>query len=361
VGEGVTGAQMERIVLGYDGGFDATLALGWLAERFGAEVIAVTLDLGQGRELTEIKERALAGGAIRAHVLDVRDEFARGYLLPYLRAGAFESHGYQATKALGRALIARKLVEIARMEDARAIAHACEPASDAELQIETAARTLDRSVDVIAPRRERTTIEEEATVHTDATLWGRSIDADGAVKDPTTQLYTLTRAADECPDEAAFLEIEFEGGTPVQANGIDMPPLELIESIETIAGAHGVGRFNAVDERGRRIHEAPAALVLTLAHAELERATVPADLAALKTRLTAEYTRLIRQGRWFTPAREAIDAFVEVVERVVHGSIRLELLKGRCRAVASRTGAPPSASSLEPSPPAAVGAATDVR
>ena len=225
---------MERIVLAYSGGLDTSVAIPWLAEQYGAEVIAVTMDLGQGRELEEVRDRALAAGAVRAHVLDVREEFARDYILPALKADALYEDRYPLATALGRPLIARKLVEIAAIEQATAIAHGCTGKGNDQVRLDVATRALNPAIKVIAPARDwgMTRPEEieyarargipvPATVDspysTDANLWGRSIEC-GVLEDPWTEppeeIYTLTRPPAECPDEPAYVEMTFERGVP---------------------------------------------------------------------------------------------------------------------------------------------------
>ena len=314
----------KRIVLAYSGGLDTSVAIPWLAERFGAEVIAVTLDLGQGRELTDIRERALTVGALRAHVLDVRDEFAREYILPALQAGAVYEDSYPLATALGRPLIAKKLVEIARMEGADAVAHGCTGKGNDQVRLDVSARALEPDIEVIAPARlwgmtRRDEIEYarsraipvpatiESPYSTDANLWGRSIEC-GALEDPWVEppeeIFALTRAPQGGPNDPAYVEIEFERGVPVRANGIDMPLVELIESLETIAGAHGVGRIDMVENRlvgikSREIYEAPAAVVLHAAHRELEKLVIPRDLERLKRDLGRFYADLVYNGSGF--------------------------------------------------------------
>lgn len=335
---------MERMVLGYSGSLETSIAIAWLAGRFEVEVIAVTLDVGQGRDLTDVRERALAAGAVRAHVLDVRDELARAYVLPALRAGAIEIDGDPLGVALARPLLARKLVEVARMEGATSIAHGCQPGSEDETRFERAIAAVDPSMTIVAPLREWKMTQAEqieyakahnilasASPRVDANLWARTIAADEARDD----IYLLTRAPDMCPEEPAHLEIGFLRGVPVRANGIEMPLGELIESVETIAGAHGVGRIDR-SATDRKIYEAPAASVLVMAHRELEALVVPEDLARLQDYLAHEYRSLIGAGLWFGPTREAIDSFASSVQRLVSGSVRLELFKGQCRVVDCR-------------------------
>ena len=364
---------MERIVLGYSGALDTSVAIPWLAERFGAEVVAVTMDLGQGRELADIRERALAAGAVRAHVLDVRDELARAYILPALQAGAVHHDRCTIATALSRPLIARKLVEIAHMEGAAAIAHGCGPNNQDHVRLERSARALDPSITIIAPAREwgMTPADQAAyatqrniplpaaigrDVRTHTNLLGRWIECSvehASWEEPPDDLYMLTRAPQLCPDEPAYIDVAFEAGVPVRANGIEMPLLELIESIETIAGAHGVGRTEGLKNRlaMREICEAPAALVLDTAHAQLQTIVVSRELGRLSHDLGRAYADLIEEGLWFSPARDAIDAFVASIQRRVTGSVRLKLFKGDCRVVGRRVdgGAPtPLDVALEP-------------
>jgi argininosuccinate synthase len=373
---------MERIVLGYSGGLDTSMAIPWLAERFGADVIAVTLDLGQGGDLADVRERALAIGAIRAHVLDVRDEFAREYVTPVLRAGATHEDVVPLATPLARALIAKKLVEVAWMEGAEAIAHASRPNGRNATRIDAGVRALDPAIDLIVPERDRSLSRADQLAYArarniplsasvdacevDTNLWGRSLEPFDAAqgkpfdaaqgrrdegddrKDAPDHLYVLTRAPQACPDEPACIEIELHQGIPIRANGIEMPLVELIESVETIAGAHGVGRIDgraagSPNVVSHRMCEAPAAVVLQLAHAALETRVLPRDLSRLKQSLARTYVKLVDNGSWFSPAREAIDAFVGSAQRQVTGTVRLELLKGECSVIDVRPSADASA------------------
>ena len=353
---------MERIVLAYSGGLDTSVAIPWLAEKYRAEIIAVTLDLGQGQELSNVRERALALGAVRAHVIDAREELARHYILPALQAGAIYEDRYPLMTALGRPLIAKHLVAIARMEGASAIAHGCTGKDNDQVGLDVSSRALDPAIRVIAPARiwgmTRTDEIEYARLRkipvpvtfaspysTDSNLWGRSIEC-GVLEDPWAEppeeIFTLTRAARDCPDEPAYLDIDFEAGVPVRTNGIEMPLLELIESLETIAGTHGVGRIDMVENRlvgikSREIYEAPAAVVLHAAHNELEKLVMARDLERLKHDMARAYADAVYNGLWFSQTREAIDAFVGAIQPRVTGSVRLKLFKGDCRVVGRKS------------------------
>ncbi|MEO8076490.1 MAG: argininosuccinate synthase [Acidobacteriota bacterium] len=353
---------MERIVLAYSGGLDTSVAIPWLAEKYGAEIIAVTLDLGQGQELSDVRERALAVGAVRAHVIDAREEFARDYIMPALQAEAIYEDRYPLATALGRPLIAKHIVEIARMEGAMAIAHGCTGKDNDQVGLDVSSRALNPSITVIAPARiwgmtrpdeieyaRARSIPVPVTLaspySTDSNLWGRSIEC-GMLEDPwlepPEEIYTLTRPAQECPDEPAYLDLEFEAGVPVRTNGIEMPLLELIESLETIAGAHGVGRIDMVENRlvgikSREIYEAPAAVVLHAAHAELQKIVIARDLQRLAHDMSRVYADLVYNGLWYSQTREAIDAFVRSIQQRVTGTVRLKLFKGDCRVVGRKS------------------------
>lgn len=353
---------MERIILAYSGGLDTSVAIPWLAEKYQAEIVAVTLDLGQGKELDDVRERAMAVGAVRCHVLDVRTEFAEGYVLPALQAGALYEGQYPLATALGRPLIAKRLVEVAEMESAGTIAHGCTGKGNDQVRIDVSARALNRGIKVVGPAREwgmsrpaeiayarERDIPVPATVEspysTDSNLWGKSIEC-GVLEDPWTEppedVYTLTKAPVDAPDTPAYVDLVFDRGVPTTVNGVAMPLVELVASLETIAGAHGVGRIDMVENRlvgikSREIYEAPAAVVLHAAHRELESLVIPRDLERIKAGLSPVYADLVYNGLWFTPTRRAIDALVADVQQHVTGSVRLKLFKGNCRVVGRKS------------------------
>jgi argininosuccinate synthase len=292
----------------------------------------------------------------------VRDEFARDYILPALQAGALYEDRYPLATALGRPLIARRLVDVAHMEGATVIAHGCNGKANDELRLELGVKALDPSMIVLAPARSwgmtrqqeieyararkipiPSTIDSPYTV--DTNLWGRSIER-GVLEDPWQEspedIYALTRSPRDCPDEPAYVEVEFEAGVPVRANGVEMSLIELIESVETIAGAHGVGRIDMVENattggKSREIYEAPAAVILHTAHSELEKLVIPRDLERLAHDLGRAYADLVYNGRWFSPTRQAIDAFMATIQPRVTGAVRLKLFKGDCRVVGRRS------------------------
>ena len=251
---------MNRILLAYSGSLPATAAIPWLRDTYDAEVVTLSLDLGQGVDLADVRERALASGALRAHVIDAREEFVRDHILPALRAGHAASPAAFAERPLSRALIAKRLVDLARMENASAVAHGCAAEDPDRAALEEAIRTLNPSLPIYAPA----STWEASGDDLDVNLWGRTI-----LRAPAESDFRLTRRLDETPLEPAVMALEFIAGVPVRANDVDMPIIELIESIETIAGTHGVGRIALP---GGMAAESPAAVVLQAAFSALAAA-----------------------------------------------------------------------------------------
>jgi argininosuccinate synthase len=333
--------RKDRIVFAYTGEPDATALLSRLRQH-RHEVVTLTLDLGQGRELDQVRERALAAGARRAHVLDVREEFARDYIVPALQAGALYAGRYPMTASLARPLIARKLIEIAGIEQATVVAHGSSSPGTDLVPLDLSLRALDPAVRILAVARQ-TDGDRPAgeSYRVDANLWGRSVECsvlDDPWREPPDELYVLTKAPAQAPDSPAYVDVAFEQGTPVSVNGVVMPFTELIESLATIAGTHGVGRMDTIERRqagviSREISEAPAAVVLHAAHRELEAFVLPRDLDRLKRELSLKYADLVYNGHWFTPMREALDALTRQVQERVNGVIRVKLFKGACDVV----------------------------
>jgi argininosuccinate synthase len=350
-----------RVVLAFTGSFDTCVAIPWLRERHGMEVVTVTLDLGQGRLLEEVRDRALAAGAVRAHVLDAREEFAADFIVRALKADAVYEDRYPMATSLGRALVAQKLVEVAGIEQAHVVAHGGLAKDNDQTRIESAVRALDPVLQVLAPVQEWGMSASETASYgrahglnpsvaqtpysIDANLWGRAVQY-GAIDDPWAEapeeVYTLTKAPAECPDEAAYVEVSFDGGVPVAINGVEMPILDLIGSLSLIAGAHGAGRIDMVENRlagtkVREIYEAPAAVVLHAAHKELQKMVVTTGVDRFARAVSLQYADTIYNGLWFAPLREALDAFINKVQERVTGVIRMKLFKGDCRVVGRKS------------------------
>ena len=347
-----------RIVLAYSGGLSGSIAIRTLADAADApEVITTTLDLGQPGELEEVRDRALAIGAARAHVLDVRDEFARDYVSRALRADALGDDRQPIIPALASPLIARKLVEIAAIEQTDCVAHGATDAA-AGARIEAGVRALNPAITVVAAAREaamgRLDAIEYAARHgivvpatadmphgVDSNMWGRVVAcALDTWDEPPEALFTLTRGAAACPTEAAYLEIAFERGVPDAVNGVSMPLIDVIATVGMIAGTHGVGRLDIAGSRVRDVGEAPAAVVLHAAHAELQKLVTSKEAAQFSRRVSREYADVIDRGTWFSPLREALDAYVDRMQQRVTGAIRVRLLKGDARIVGRKPAEP---------------------
>jgi argininosuccinate synthase len=354
---------MTRIVLAYSGGLRTSIAIPWLREKYRAEIVTLSMDVGQGRDLDDARERALGIGAVRAHVLDLREEFARDFILPAMQAGAMYDGRYPLATALGRPLLAKHLVEIARKEGATAIAHGCTITGNDHVRLEVAARALDPSITIISPVREWGMTRPQQIAYArergipvppaadspytvDRNLWGRSIEY-GVVEnpwlEPPEEIYRLTRRPSDAPEIAAYVEVEFDRGVPARINGVSLGLVELIQSVETIAGVHGVGRIDMVENqlagiKSREVYEAPAAVLLHTARKELQEFVTSRDLERLTSELGVKYADLVYNGSWYTPTREAIDALVAKVQQTVTGTIRLKLFKGDCRVVGRRAG-----------------------
>jgi argininosuccinate synthase len=345
---------VERIVLGYTGGLATTVAIAWIREHYRAEVIAVVVDMGQDRQLAEVRDRALASGAIRAHVLDVREEFARRFVVPSLKADAVGQDGFPMAEALGTPLIAERLVQIASLEGATVIAHGCKGSRERPRCLETALADLDPGIEIrpivrrfdmnereqlafAVARRLPLPIDVDRPFAIRSNLWGRSVEwletGDHAVVAPQ-EAYTLTRSPSDCPDEPASVDISFERGVPSAINGVVMPMVELTSSLTALAGSQGVGRTSAVipaaSRRSRlcRIAEAPAAVLLHRAHSEMQQRVSAAPLERFGRAISREYAGVVSSGRWFSPLREALDAHVDQVQQRLTGVVRLKLLKG---------------------------------
>ena len=294
---------MKRIVLAYSGGLETSVAIPWLAEKYGAEIITVTMDLGQGKELLEeIRDRALATGALRAHVVDVRDEFARAYIVRALKAGFLGGAGSPSGTVLSRPLVVQKLVTIAHIEQATAVAHG-DADGDAAL-LRTTVGSLDPVLKVLAPAGEwgTTAVSQRGVAVPDSAKGGFGVRS--APARPPTDL----------PEEPASIDIAFERGVPIVINGVVMPLLDLFGSLDIIAGAHGVGRLAA----------------LHAAHQALQQATLDQEAQAFSTQVAEQYRRILRDGSWFEPMRQALDAYVDKIQERVTGVVRLKLFRGDC-------------------------------
>jgi argininosuccinate synthase len=344
----------EKIAVAYSGGLDTSVIVKWLQEKFDAEVITVTANLGQKKELIGVEEKAYKTGAKKVFILDLQEEFAIDFIFPALKAGALYEWTYPMATSLGRPLIAKALVEIAKQEGCTAVAHGCTGKGNDQVRFEAAIAALAPELKVYAPLREwefksreeeiayceRHGIPVKATKDSpysiDENMWGTSIEC-GLLEDPKlpppADAYQRTVSPEQAPDRATQVEIEFEQGVPVALNGVKMSPVELIMQLNTIGGANAIGRLDLVENRlvgikSRELYEAPAAATLHFAHRELERLTLDKDTMHYKAKLSHDYADLIYNGLWYSPLRFALDAFVNETQKVVCGTVALKLYKG---------------------------------
>jgi argininosuccinate synthase len=341
-----------KLVLAYSGGLDTSVAIKWLQER-GYDVIACCLDLGEGKDLDFVKEKALKVGAIKSYVIDVKDEFANEYALIALQANALYEGKYPLVSALSRPLIAKKLVEIAELEGAVAVAHGCTGKGNDQVRFEVSIKALNPDLDVIAPVREWSWSREEEIEYAkqhgipipvdldspfsiDQNLWGRSNEC-GILEDPWAappeEAYELTASLENAPDVPDVIEIGFEQGVPVTLNGKAYPLAQLILELNALAGKHGVGRIDHVENRlvgikSREVYECPGAITLIKAHKELEDLTLVREVAHFKPLIEQKIAEVIYNGLWFSPLKDALVAFLKETQKNVTGVVRVKLFKG---------------------------------
>jgi len=332
------------VVLAYSGGARSTAGIQWLVEHHRADVVTVTLDLGQPGDLNEVREHALASGARRAHVIDARDEFVREAVLPSLKAGALADGRYPMTTAITRPIIAKQLVQIARIEKAKMIAHGCAGRDAARMA--RALKAIGPEFQAVAFADEPGFVgpAEEAGDRVDANMWGRTIGrrGDDGSSPPPDASFKLTKRLEDTPNQPAYVDILFERGAPSGHSGVTMTFPELIDSLSTIAGEHGVGRLDRIKVRAdgtrtRALYEAPAAVVLHLAHAELWRYVSSESQQRFDIAVSAAYVEAIDRGEWFDPLRSGIDAYVDATSQQMTGTIRVRLFKGAAQVVGRKT------------------------
>jgi argininosuccinate synthase len=333
----------KTVVLAYSGGARSSAAVSWLNDRHDAHVVTVTLDLGQSADLAEIRARAMSDGAVRAHVLDKRDAFASEIVLPSLKAGALSDARYPMATALSRPPIAKSLVEIAAIEKTAFVSHGATGRDRRRLAQPMA--TLNPALTEIACAEEvGFTSDVSADNRIDDNLWGRTIGrrGDDGSAEIDDSLFKATKPLPQTPAAPAHVEIEFERGAAIGINGVTMRFGELIESLKTIAGEHGVGRLDRIKvradgRRSRALYEAPAAVVLHLAHAELWRFVSSESQQRFDTAVSLAYVEAIDRGEWFDPLRAGIDAYVNATSEQMTGTIRVRLFKGAAAVVGRRT------------------------
>ncbi len=351
-------AKAEKVVLAYSGGLDTSVILPWLKETYGYEVIAFAAELGQGDELTGIKRKALASGAVKCVVKDLRAEFVQDYLWPMLKSGAVYEKQYLLGTSVARPLIAKHQVEVAHAEGATAVAHGATGKGNDQVRFELTYMALDPSLKIVAPWKDPkfTLTSREAAVDyakkhkipieqtkkkiysQDRNLW--HISHEGAeLEDPANEpkdgVYTISQPLSKTPDKADYVEIGFSEGVPVKLNGKKINGVKLIDQLNQLGGKHGVGQVDLVENRlvgikSRGVYETPGGTILTTAHSALESLTLDRETMHYKQQVSLKYADLVYYGLWFSQLRQALDAFIDVTQHNVTGEVKMKLFKGRC-------------------------------
>lgn len=344
-----------KAVLAYSGGLDTSVAIKWIQEKYGYDVIAVSLDVGEEKDLDFVREKALQVGAIKSLVIDAKEMFAEDFLKPALKANAMYEGKYPLVSALSRPLISKILVQVAEEEGAVAVAHGCTGKGNDQVRFDVSVAALNPELKVLAPVREWAMSREEEIAYAlkhdipvpvnvekpysiDQNLWGRSCEC-GPLEDPWTappeDAYEWTASLSDTPDEADEVELEFKRGVPVALNGEKMPFYQLIAELNRLAGKHGIGRIDHVENRlvgikSREVYECPGAITLITAHKELEFLTQTREVGHFKPLVEQKWAELIYNGLYFSPLKEALDAFVDQTQQNVSGLVRVSLFKGHC-------------------------------
>jgi len=352
----------DKVVLAYSGGLDTSVAIKWLKEKYGLDVIAVTIDVGNERDFSAIRQKALDVGAIKAEIIDAKELFVKYFIFPALQADAIYEGQYPLATALSRPLMAKLLVDTAIEEDASAVAHGCTGKGNDQVRFDVSINALSPDLKIIAPAREwgMTRVEtiNYAEQHNipipitiaspysiDECLWGKSIEC-GVLEDPWVEppeeIFTWTRSPDKAPDKPGYVEIGFEEGIPVTIDRQELDGVSLIQRLSELAGRHGVGRIDHVENRlvgikSREIYEAPAAIVLLQAHQALEAMTLSKDQLRFKQRVAVEYADLIYNGLWFSQLNQDLSAYILSSQRYVTGTVRMKLLKGHSTIVGRKS------------------------
>jgi argininosuccinate synthase len=351
--------RAKKVVLAYSGGVDTSVCIPYLKNEWGVEeVITLAADLGQGEELEPIREKALTSGASESLVADVKDSFIKDYAFPAIQANALYENRYPLGTALARPLIAKVLVETAHKYGADAIAHGCTGKGNDQVRFDVSCAALDPNLKILAPAREWGMSREETIAYgeqygipapvkksspysIDKNLLGRSIEA-GVLEDPATEppeeIYEMTKAIANTPNEPEYIEIGFQRGIPTSLNGAAKNPVELIEQLNQVVGKHGIGRIDMIENRlvgikSREIYESPAMLVLIQAHRDLESLTLTADVSHYKRGIEETYTQIVYNGLWYSPLKSALDAFMQKTQERVFGTVRVKLFKGNASIV----------------------------
>lgn len=346
--------EKEKVVLAYSGGLDTSVIIPWLKENYNFEIIAACIDVGQGKEIESVKEKAILSGASKAYVENVKEEFVKDYIFPTLKAGAVYEGKYLLGTSFARPLIAKKLVEIAHKENAKFIAHGCTGKGNDQVRFEVSIKALDPTIQIIAPwriwniksREEEikyaiekgipVNVTKEKIYSVDRNLWHVSHeggDLENPLNEPKIDLLDIITPPEKAPDIPEYIAIEFKSGIPVKINGEFLNPVELIEKANEIAAKNGIGIIDMIENRlvgmkSRGVYETPGGTILYYAHKELETLVLDKDTLRFKELISQKYADLVYNGLWFSQLKEALDAFVDETQKVVTGIVKLKLYKG---------------------------------
>jgi argininosuccinate synthase len=353
----------EKFVVAYSGGLDTSVIVSWLKENYNCEIIAVCVDVGQGDDFEAVKQKALNTGAVKAYIEDVKKEFIEEYIYPTLKAGAVYENKYLLGTSFARPVIAKRLVEIAEREGATTIVHGCTGKGNDQVRFELSIKALNPSLKVIAPwriwdiksredaidfakkRNIPIPVTKEKPYSMDKNIWHLSHEG-GDLENPWNEhdpsMYEMTTPPEKCPDVPTYIEIYFEKGIPKKIDGVYYDSVSLLEKLNEIGGKNGIGIIDMVENRlvgmkSRGVYETPGGTILYAAHRELELITLDRQTMHYKELIANKYSELVYDGMWFTPVREALDAFVDSTQKFVTGTVRLKLYKGSCAAAGAKS------------------------
>ncbi len=348
----------EKIVLAYSGGLDTSVMAHWLREKFSADIVTVTVDVGQGDDMAAIERKSKETGAVKHYAIDAKKSFIEDYVFPSVKANALYMGKYPLSTAVGRPLIASKLVDVARKEKASAVAHGCSGRGNDQVRFDVSIRALAPDLRIIAPVREWNLARDEeikyAKAHgipvpvtierpysIDQSLWGRAIECgilEDSYAEPPEEIFEWTSSVEKAPSESTVLSIEFVEGIPTAVNDEKLDSVTLVSNLNQVAGKHGVGRIDHIEDRmvgikSREVYECPAATVILEAHKDLEKTVLTRHELLFKERVDSEWTYLAYAGLWMDPLREDLDAFINSTQKNVNGKVKVKLHKGSLRVV----------------------------
>jgi len=348
----------DKVVLAYSGGLDTSVAIRWLQQKYDLDVIAVSVNVGQPGDLQEAVDRALRIGAVKAYAFDATEEFVTEYIAPSLKANALYMGAYPLATSIARPLIAKTMVEIAKKEGAKYIAHGCTAKGNDQVRFDVSIAALAPEIKIIAPMREWVMTREEEIEYarqndvpikvkkecpysTDENIWGRSCECgilEDAMAEPPKDAFEWTTDPLDAPDAPEYVEIDFRKGLPAGLDGTEMPMTDIIKRLNQLGGKHGYGRVDHIEDRlvgikSREVYEAPAALMLINAHKDLEKMVLTKDVLNFKRGVEQRYSELCYDGLWFSPLKNALDAFVAETQEHVEGTVRVKLYKGNATIV----------------------------